>query len=201
MKVIYFSGLKGGTGKTTLAVHLCNYLHFYEKKTVCLLNFDKQRILSLLAKKNSAPYMVTEINVEDFSKTFLESLTQEYIIVDLPGLMSIEKAIQNQWELADAHVLPFLSSALDFYKLLAFFQLATKRKIWLKQTFLLPNRNSRQAGGIMLENIRKQPHFLSSVLLPSIISSSKLTNITFTIPNSTIMNYIRPSFITLIDKI
>ena len=201
MKVIYFSGLKGGTGKTTLAIHLCNYLYFYEKKTVCLLNYDKQGILSLLARKNSAPYMVAEINIEDFSKTFFESLTQEYIIVDLPSLMTLEKVILNQWEFADAHVLPFLSSALDFYKLLAFFQLTSKRNIQLKQTFLLPNRYKRQAGCIMQENIKNQPHFQSSVLLPAIINSNKLADIDFAPPDSTVMNYIRPCFITLINKI
>ena len=200
MKVIYFSGLKGGTGKTTLAVHLCNYLHFYEKKKVCLLNFDRQQVLSLLAGKNSSPYMVAEITAEDFSRAFLETLTQEYIIVDFPGLMSIEKAMLHHWELADAHVLPFLSSALDFYKLLAFFQLASKRKIHLKQTFLLPNKYSRQIGEVMRKNIEKQPYFLLSILLPAIINSNKLTDIAFAPMNSTIMNYVRPCFITLMDK-
>lgn len=200
MKVICFSGLKGGTGKTTLAVHFCNYLHFYEKKSVCLLNFDKQRVLSLLAKKNSAPYVVTEIAFQDFNRNYLETMGQDYIVVDLPGLLSIENVLLEKWELADAHILPFLNSALDFYKLLAFFQLAAKSNIQLKQTFLLPNKYSRQAGMVMQENIKRQPQFMDSTILPSIKASNQLTDIAFIQHDSTQMSYLRPSFINIINK-
>ena len=193
MRVIFFSGLKGGTGKTTLAVHFCNYIHFYEKKTVCLVSFDKQRILSLLARKDNSPYQVIETAIEEFGAVFLESLQQQYIVVDFPGT-SIEEAVIQHWAFADVHVLPFGSSALDFYKLLAFFQLASKGNIQLKQTYLLPNQYDKKAGSVMLKNIQQQPIFSTSVMLPPIIKSNNFINVNFLPLNSTIVNYCRPSF-------
>jgi len=45
---IFFSGLKGGTGKKTLAVHFCNFICYYKKKTVAIVGFDIQKELSFL---------------------------------------------------------------------------------------------------------------------------------------------------------
>ena len=199
MRVIFFSGLKGGTGKTTLAVHFCNYIHFYEKKTVCLVSFDKLRILSLLARKNDSPYQIIETAIGDFGAAFLESLQQQYVVVDFPGT-SIEEDVIQHWAFADVHVLPFVSSALDFYKLLAFFQLASKGNIQLKQTYLLPNQYDKKVGSVMLKNIQQQPFFSTCVILPPIIKSNNFINVNFSQLNSTILNYCRPAFNYIIHK-
>jgi hypothetical protein len=187
MRVIFFSGLKGGTGKTTLAVHFCNYIHFYEKKTVCLV------ILSLLARKDNSPYQVIETAIGEFGAAFLESLQQQYIVVDFPGT-SIEEAVIQHWAFADVHVLPFLSGALDFYKLLAFFQLASQGNIQLKQAYLLPNQYDKKVGNVMLKNLQEQPIFSKCVTLPPIIQSHNFINVNFSPLNSTIINYCRPAF-------
>ncbi len=201
MKIIFFSGLKGGTGKTTLSVYLCNYLHFHHNKNVCLVNFDNHRLLSLLAQQDHTPYSVIECKTEDFNDAFLDSLNCDFLIVDLPGMASIERSLLMQWERGDAHILPYLSSSLDFYKLQLFFQIVQKTKLTLSNTYLLPNKFNRQAGAIMRENLKQQPLFQHSFHLPYIINSSKIAEISFSPLNSTILNYLRPSFITLFNKI
>ena len=200
MKIIFFSGLKGGTGKTTLSIYLCNYLHFHQNKNVCLVNFDNHRLLSLLAQQYHTPYPVIECKIEEYNDTFLSGFNYDFLVVDMPGMASIERSLLMQWEKADAHILPYLSSSLDFYKLQLFFQLIQKQKLALRNTFLLPNKFNKQAGTVMRANLKQQSFFQQSFHLPYIINSSKIAAISFSPLNSTILNYLRPSFIAILNK-
>lgn len=201
MKIIFFSGLKGGTGKTTLSIHLCNYLHFHQNKNVCLVNFDNHRLLSLLAQQYHAPYPVVECKIEDYNDALFEGYSCDFLVVDMPGMASIERSFLMQWERGDAHILPYLSSPLDFYKLQLFFQIIQKMKLVLRNTFLLPNQFSKQAGAVMQSKLKQQPLFQQSFHLPYIISSCKIAEISFSPLNNTILNYLRPCFITILNKI
>ncbi len=201
MKIIFFSGLKGGTGKTTLSVHLCNYLHFHQKKHVHLLNFDNHHLLSLLAQQYHTPYAVTECKLEDCNDSLLNNFHCDFLVIDMPGIASIEKPLLARWERGDAHILPYLGSALDFYKLQLFFQIVQNRKLTLRNTFLLSNQFNKQAGAIMQTNLKQQALFQTSYHLPYIISSNKIATLSFSPLNNTMITYLRPCFITLLNKI
>ncbi len=63
VKKIFFAGLKGGSGKITLAVHFCNFICYYKKKSVALVGFDIQKELSFLVK--GAPYPIVEMQPQE----------------------------------------------------------------------------------------------------------------------------------------
>lgn len=136
---IFFSGPKGGSGKTTLAIHFCNFIFFYKKKSVALIGFDIQKELTFLGK--GAPYPVYDIHPkkeEDF-KGFIDKLPEtDYIVFDLPSGISLLTLSFHRY--ADLIVVPTDSSPLDKFKIKAFEEiLLVKGLTIIEKLCLLPN--------------------------------------------------------------
>lgn len=136
---IFFSGLKGGSGKTTLAVHFCNFLCYYKKKSVALVGFDIQKELSFLGK--GAPYPIVEIqpkNQEEFKAAINKLPEVDYVVFDLPGGINILHLSFHRY--ADLIVLPTDTNKLDLFKIKAFGELLLVKEITtLDKLCLLPN--------------------------------------------------------------
>ena len=121
MKTILFTGIKGGTGKTTLAAAFSAFL-FNKKSTnkITLMGFDFQRELSFLAKKEKPEFDVIECNYEDFIAVYEKEIKKEtqYLIIDC-GFQPI-KYYQTILNNSNIIVLPFLHTELDVVKLIGF---------------------------------------------------------------------------------
>jgi len=121
VKTILFTGIKGGTGKTTLAAAFSAFL-FNEKATdkITLMGFDFQRELSFLAKKEKPEFDVIECNYEDFITVYENEIKKEtqYLIIDC-GFQPI-KYYQTILNNSNIVVLPFLHTELDVVKLFGF---------------------------------------------------------------------------------
>lgn len=118
-KKIFFSGLKGGTGKTTLAVHFCNFICYYKKKSVVLVGFDIQKELSFLGK--GAPYPICEINPknhEEFEAAINNLSEIDYVVFDLPCGINLFNISLHRY--ADLIVLPTDTNPMDLFKIKAF---------------------------------------------------------------------------------
>jgi cellulose biosynthesis protein BcsQ len=138
-KKIFFSGLKGGTGKTTLAVHFCNFLFYYKNKTVALVGFDIQKELSFLGK--GAPYPIYEINPknhEEFEATLKSLSAVDHVVFDLPGGINLFNISLHRY--ADLIVLPTDTDKLDLFKIKAFGEILLVKEITtIDKLCILPN--------------------------------------------------------------
>jgi len=138
-KKIFFSGLKGGTGKTTLAVHFCNFISYYKNKSVALVGFDIQKELSFLGK--GAPYPIYEINPknhEEFETTINSLSAIDYVVFDLPGGINLFNISLHRY--ADLIVLPTDANPLDLFKIKAFEEILLAKEITtIDKLCILPN--------------------------------------------------------------
>lgn len=138
-KKIFFSGLKGGSGKTTLAIHFCNFIFFYKKKRVALVGFDIQKELTFLGK--GAPYPIYDIQPkeEEEFKGFINKLpAADYVVFDLPSSINLLTLSFHRY--ADLIVVPADSSQLDKFKIKAFEEiLLVKGLTTIDKLCLLPN--------------------------------------------------------------
>ena len=84
-KIIHIAGFKGGTGKTTIAIHLSSYIHYKLKKKVVLMGFDIQKEISLL--NPNLPYSVEEFKpdqITEFQSAITKNEAADYVVVDFP---------------------------------------------------------------------------------------------------------------------
>ena len=174
-KKIFFSGLKGGSGKTTLAVHFCNFLCYHKKKSVALVGFDIQKELSFLGK--GAPYPIVEIqpkNQQEFETTVNSLSAVDYIVFDLPGGINILHLSLHRY--ADLIVLPTDTHKLDLFKIKALGELLLVKEITtLDKLCLLPNMR------IANETLSKKEDF------KALVAFQQIKSITPLIPHSQAM--------------
>lgn len=172
---IFFSGLKGGSGKTTLAVHFCNFLYYYKKKGVALVGFDIQNELSFLGK--GAPYPIVEIqpkNHEEFEAAINSLSSMDYVVVDFPSGINILHLFIHRY--ADLIILPTDTTKLDLFKIKALGELLLVKGITtLDKLCILPNM--RIANG----TLSKKEDF------SSLISFQQIQTIAPLIPHSQAM--------------
>jgi cellulose biosynthesis protein BcsQ len=199
MRTIFFAGIKGGAGKTTLSLQLCRYLHFYEELAVQLVSLDECKTMTALKGIFDYPFPIMEITREQWKQNNLSN-NVKYRVVDLPT-----DAGFSQISLMKPHdlvVIPFQYHIYDFYRVIYFIKLA-KEKISEKNIFLLPNRyNSRFHENNLAYKLFEENKITRNLIrLPPIAQSTKLSEYTFHPPSPEILNFIRPSFIKLLEKL
>lgn len=182
MQKIFFCGYMGGSGKTTLALNLARYLHYYEKRKVCLLGFDLPPVYELINTQTPFPFSCKELPLSKAS-SYLHALEEDAgtVIVDCPSFVS--KEYLDILPLADFFVIPHEYTLIHYYKLKAFLLTLRKAGIEHPSIFLLPNRISRPdrkikqlfadlTGG----NIVVLPYIGNSAFLAQLSASSYLPN-------------------------
>lgn len=131
-KIIAFSSLKGGVGKTTLTCLVSSWLHD-NKKNVCVIDADEdQRTATLEVTKDDEKGLDTFTVIPSLSRDVASLIPEiledyEYIFLDLPGNMD-QKGIKSLYSMLDIVFIPFypnakdLDSAEKFYSILLEFQ-------------------------------------------------------------------------------
>jgi chromosome partitioning protein len=146
MPIIALVNQKGGTGKSTAAVHLCYWLN--QKSQVVLVDADAQQSSSLWFQKLQFPKQAQHLIKSDPEELF-ESLPQlaqqfDYVVVDGPGSLSeITKAILARCDLA---LVPCQPSGLDLHsssKIIRFIRHAQELRNGLPQASLFLSRATK----------------------------------------------------------
>ena len=163
-KVITISQQKGGTGKTTLAVHLAMAFIKYHDLKVAIIDTDPQGSLGKW-------FMIrTEKKVSNENLTFktaslwgaqYESKTlkndHDIVIIDTPP--KIESDARPSIEAADLVLIPMAASHVDFWATGAIVEIAKKAN---KKILAQINRSSQRS-----KLIDKTKHFIKSLDLES----------------------------------
>jgi chromosome partitioning protein len=150
--IIAFVNQKGGTGKSTSAIHLVYWL--MQRGSVILVDADAQNSSSAWAETLEMPFQIISDPEEIFDA--LPNLAKEYdhVVVDGPGGMSeISKAILSRCELA---LVPCQPSGLDLRssnKTLRFISQAQELRQGAPKAFLYLNRATK--GTILLRESRQ----------------------------------------------
>ena len=180
-KVISFISRKGGTGKTTNAIHLATTFHQSEKK-VLLVETDTNYTLSTLRKMelfkvngSAAPFEILgslDHDVADELIKIKESKRFNFIIVDSAG-KTTDEGIKKLCLVSDAVIVP---TSLTPNDLLVTYQtvtdLAPARELNPKlKILILPNRIHTATG---MYTVRESLKNLNAVLLPVIVRQKNL---------------------------
>ena len=111
--VILIGNRKGGVGKSTLTLILANFLAQQRYHNVTVLDMDHQQSLFAKSEKakvleNEPLYAIVSIDRNSFSKVhqILERLSDEIVLVDLPGVMDDDNLIPL-FSIANLIVCPF----------------------------------------------------------------------------------------------
>ena len=193
---IFFTGFKGGTGRTTLSFNFCKYLYHCHKKAVQFVSFDRQKIFSLPGTENY-PFPIHETTPEKF-KLILGSVppSTDFLIVDCPAEHSALHATLLMD--ADYYVVPFGYSELDLIKCSLFFSFIQKIKKDTNCLFFLPNKKSKAQN----ENTLGSFALLNtSNLLTYVPISSKLAGFPDPKLDNQVFYLLRPPFIQIVNKI
>ncbi len=110
---ILIGNQKGGTGKTTVAILIANYLSTERERRVAVLDLAAQKSIWSKAEKarileNRPPYTVQALTIEDLEAhaSQLENAGIEIILIDLPTEMKDDGLI-NILRMADLMICPF----------------------------------------------------------------------------------------------
>lgn len=130
-KIIVFSNLKGGTGKSTLCCHFAHYLVKKGKKVGVLDADTSQNIYNMRQRELKAspeaeiPWQVWQLagtsNIEAILKRAKDM--EGYVLIDCPGTLS-DKNLLQVFKTADVAVIPFryddfmVDSTISFTKVL-----------------------------------------------------------------------------------
>ncbi|MCQ2231692.1 MAG: ParA family protein [Paludibacteraceae bacterium] len=130
-KIIVFSNLKGGCGKSTLCCHFAHYL-VKKNQQVCVLDADtSQNIYNMRQREISAepdteePWKVWQLAGTGNIKAIMERAKEMdgYVLIDCPGTLS-DKNLLTVFQYADVAVVPFryddlvVDSTISFSKVL-----------------------------------------------------------------------------------
>ena len=158
--IIAFVNQKGGTGKSTSAIHLAYWLK--ERGSVLLIDADAQNSSSVWGETLQIPFQVISDPEDLFDN--LPSLANEYdtIVVDGPGGISeVSKSILSRCDIA---LVPCQPSGLDLRssnKTLRFIRQAQELRQGLPKAFLYLNRATK--GSILL---RESQQVLAELDIP-----------------------------------
>lgn len=150
--IIAFVNQKGGTGKSTSAIHLVYWL--MQRGSVILVDADAQNSSSVWAETLQMPFQIISDPEEIFDA--LPILAKEYdnVVVDGPGGMSeVSKAILSRCDIA---LVPCQPSGLDLRssnKTLRFINQAQELRQGVPKAFLYLNRATK--GTILLRESRQ----------------------------------------------
>jgi len=142
-KIIVIANGKGGTGKSTLCIHLANYLTAIGKAVAVLDADEGQTVMQLrtIEMKNNpsaeAPWPVWKATTN--AQGFMNQAKQMgdcYVLVDCPG--SVNQNLLPYFESADAIVIPFRYDDVVIMRTMDFVQILKVTNIRAKQ-LLLPN--------------------------------------------------------------
>ncbi len=114
MHILAFSGQKGGTGKTTLALNVAGYFQKVKSMNVHIIDKDAQGGASRIFNNEQEPHFVTFDNINTPLKAMLETCKQQkadMVIIDTPP--SIGGAFTQIHEFADLIILPCKPSRVD----------------------------------------------------------------------------------------
>jgi chromosome partitioning protein len=180
-KIISFISRKGGTGKTTNAIHLATTLHDAGKK-ILLIETDTNYTLNTLrkmevfkSKKEEAPFEILgsqDSTVADELLSLKENRKYDLIIVD-SAAKTTDEGIKKLCLVSDLVIVP---TSLTQNDLLVTYQtvtdLAPARDLnpHLK-ILVLPNRIYRQTN---LYSIRESLKNLDAIILPAIVPQKNL---------------------------
>ena len=162
--IISFINQKGGTGKSTSAIHLVYWLK--ERGSVLLIDADAQNSSSIWAETLQIPFEVISDPEDLFDN--LPSLANKYdfIVVDGPGGISeVSKSILSRCNIA---LVPCQPSGLDIRssnKTLRFIRQAQELRQGLPKAFLYLNRATK--GTILL---RESQQVLAELDIPTLSS-------------------------------
>jgi chromosome partitioning protein len=163
-KVITISQQKGGTGKTTLAVHLAMAFIKYHKLKVAIIDTDPQGSLGkwfmIRSEKNVSNENLTFKTASLWGAQY-ESKTlkndHDIVIIDTPP--KIESDARPAIEAADLVLIPMAASHVDFWATGAIVEIAKKAN---KKILVQINRSSQRS-----KLINKTNDFIKSLDLTS----------------------------------
>lgn len=180
-KIISFISRKGGTGKTTNAIHLATTFHQSEKK-VLLVETDTNYTLSTLRKMelfkmngSASPFEILGSKDHDVADELIklkESRKYNYIIVDSAG-KTTDEGIKKLCLVSDAVIVP---TSLTQNDLLVTYQtvtdLAPARELNpTLRILILPNRIHSATG---IHTVRDSLKNLDAVVLPVVVHQKNL---------------------------
>ena len=153
-KVITISQQKGGTGKTTLAVHLALAFIKYHNLKVAIIDTDPQGSLGkwfvIRSEKKVSNYNLTFKNASLWGAQY-ESKTlkkdNDIVIIDTPP--KIESDARPSIEASDLVIIPMTPSHVDFWATEAIIEIAKKAK---KKILIQINRANRRSKLISKTN-------------------------------------------------
>ncbi len=153
-KVITISQQKGGTGKTTLAVHLALAFIKYHNLKVAIIDTDPQGSLGkwfvIRSEKKVSNYNLTFKTASLWGAQY-ESKTlkndNDIVIIDTPP--KIESDARPSIEASDLVIIPMTPSHVDFWATEAIIEIAKKAK---KKILIQINRANRRSKLISKTN-------------------------------------------------
>lgn len=143
-KVITIGNQKGGVGKTTLSILICNYLS--KKNDLMVVDFDFQGSLVGLWEEqseqfeNDPPYQVLQKSLSEANEvvTFVNSLEDCFIFYDMPGKID-DNNLLPLYENTDLLIIPFSYDQIAFESTMIFVQVAKELNPNIEMVFI-PNR-------------------------------------------------------------
>lgn len=170
MRIITFTGLKGGSGKTTLSALFASWLLREKKERVALISFDKEAEVQYLKRYESPEYPILLLEPYQFierASKGIDSDIDNFILDYRPYNTNADRLI---FELSDKIVLPFKDTLLDYTKLALWLHNAEKLKL-KNPILLLPVKISNPEKYFSkIENFKKVFLTLNIILLPYIPS-------------------------------
>lgn len=145
---IAVTNLKGGVGKTTIAVNLA--VAFTQRgKTVCIIDTDQKQHSALewagLRHENKTLIQVFAVEQNQINHKMLANLQEKYDIVILDGTPQLSELATRTILVSDILIIPISPSIFDFRAFESFFKLVKE----MNETRLTANLNSVSAHIVM----------------------------------------------------
>lgn len=169
-RIILFSNLKGGTGKSTICTHFANYLSAKGEYVIVLDADISQNIFHLRERELAAnddvdkPWDVWRLAGRDNPAEIMQKAKniKGWILVDCPGTLN-DPSLRYVFEAADAAVIPFryddfmVDSTISFVKVLKL----VARNVKL---LFLPNMIDVRIKNIQEESVKEMFRKVGTVL-------------------------------------